>query len=210
MEYSLSIEDDFVLVNPPLNYKIESYRDNYINDNNPSEIILPFNTKDLINSISYSYKTNKEIFDQFKIDMRRTRIYYNNKNSIIHHFKLYDCLLNNTHLKYKVIDILLCLTQSVFYWPYKMIYHKYCTNNSSNIILHLGEISTPKNSKSANLKVVNNNHITFMDNNDSQIIIYKKLRIFKIDSRGNDQTLKILTIELHISLTDTISLLKIY
>ena len=107
-------------------------------------------------------------------------------------------------------------------------------------MLHLGEISYPKKNKynelydkikkttvnklnkskdndhiDINYQLTNfvndNNNITYIDNKDlSQIIIYKKLRIFKIDANGNDKTLHIKTIELHISLEDDISLLKIY
>jgi len=240
MDYNFSIdkEDDYVLINPLLNYKIEQYTDNYINDDNPEDIILPFHTLDLIKSIKYSYKSIREIYEQFKIDMLRTRIYYNDKKTIINHNKLYNDLLNNTYIKYNINDILVCLTQSVFFWPYKMIYHKYCCDKE---MLHLGEISYHKTNKYNDIYdkikknsidklnkiktktkkftdinkptnfINDNNFITYIDNKHlSQIIIYKKLRIFKIDANGNDETLSIVTIEIHISLVDDISLLKIY
>lgn len=251
MDYNFSIDnedEDYVLINPLLNYKIEQYTENYVNDENPEEIILPFHTTDLIRSIKYSYKTRQEIYEQFKIDMLRTRIYYNDKNTIINHNQLYNRLLNNTYIKHNINDLLVCLTQSVFFWPYKMIYHKYCCHTE---MLHLGEISYPKKKKYDelydkikkttvnNLNKLNklnkpnkpnklkevsydievqltnyvndNNNIIYIDKkNLSQIIIYKKLRIFKIDINGNDETLHVKTIELHISLEDEISLLKIY
>ena len=143
MDYNISIneEDDYVLINPLLNYKIEQYTNNYVNDDNPEEIILPFNTLDLIKSIKYSYKSTREIYEQFKIDMLRTKIYYNDKSTIIDHNQLYNNLLNNTYIKYKINDLLVCLTQSVFFWPYKMIYHQSCCHKE---MLHLGEISYPK------------------------------------------------------------------
>lgn len=218
-DYPMDENDGFMIVNP-LIYKYEQFVDNYhlVTDKNDFKhnIILPFEVNNLITSINYTYINKNAIYEQFILDMKRTTIYhiylnkYNNEcNRQIKHNKLY-LLLHSDHNKFNkfnkfnhsLSDILLCFTQSIFYWPYKIIHYKYCNDN-----IHLGEISSGQKLKKKN------NYIEYIDYNDNsiQFIIYKQLRIFELDEKGDDNTLKIINIEIHISFgTDNISLLKIY
>ena len=223
MDYDFHIDNDYIIINPSLNYKIEEYNENYVVDN-LDDIILPFKTKDLIKSIKYSYNTTKNILDQFKIDMLRTKIYHNNYK-IIDYKELYDKLhtkLNTPGNIFSLNEFIVLLTQSVYVWPYKMIHHKYCDNCEKNnkynkYNIHLGEICNKKLNKlykrirrhkdfDSNIE---NTYILLIDS-ESKIIIFKRLRVFYIDKNGNDITLRIVSIELDISLENKMSILKIY
>ena len=235
MSYELSTyedtDDDYIVVNSLLTYNIDKYQGNYIDDVNTDNIILPFNTIDLINTFKHTYKSYKETYNQYIIDTKRTQLYHN--NNIINTNELFNIISNLTEPYLSIEDTLSCCTQSVFYWPYKMIQFKYC--NPDNY--HLGELSYDnKNNKSNKNKInnksnknkinnkkkikksnknkINNNvsnaYIKYIDNGSPELFILKKLRIFKIDDMGNDVTLLIKTIQYSISLDKGISILEIY
>lgn len=217
--YSIDESDGYFIMNP-LTYKYNELYDNYQLDNT-EDIILPFNVKDVIITINYTYINAEHIVKQFNLDMMRTSIYNielndNNErciNKIIHYNKLYNLIntkYNLINTKYNIensrcldfsfTDVLLCLTQSIFFWPYKIIHYKYCHDN-----IHLGELpSNYKNKK---------NYIEYIDLNDNciQFIIYKQLRVFIINDLGDDKTLNVINIEIHLSFgNDSVSLLKIF
>jgi hypothetical protein len=234
MNYGYSIdESDGYLIMNPLTYKYDELYDNYQLDDT-DDIILPFNVKNVIITINYTYINAEYIVKQFKLDMMRTSIYNielndNNERCInkISHNKLYNLIntkfnlintkFNLINTKYNLIntkynienaryldfsftDVLLCLTQSIFFWPYKIIHYKYCHDN-----IHLGELSSNHKNKK--------NYIEYIDLNDNclQFIIYKQLRLFIINDFGDDETLKIINIEIHLSFgDDNVSLLKIF
>ena len=229
MDYDFHTDnDDYIIINPSLKYKIEDYNDNYVVDG-VDDIILPFKTNDLIKSIKYSYNTTKNILDQFKIDMLRTKIYHNNKQNIIDYKELYGILNTKFNTVGNVLgnqwslnEFIVLLTQSVYVWPYKMIHHKYCVNFDKNnkynkYNIHLGEICHKKLNKLYKRIIkqkeyeseIENTYVLLIDR-ESKIIIFKRLRVFYIDKNGNDITLRIVSIELDISLENKISILKIY
>jgi hypothetical protein len=217
--YSIDESDGYFIMNP-LTYKYNELYDNYQLDNT-EDIILPFNVKDVIITINYTYINTKHIVKQFNLDMMRTSIYNielndNNErsiNKIINYNKLYNLIntkYNLINTKYNIensrcldfsfTDVLLCLTQSIFFWPYKIIHYKYCHDN-----IHLGELSSNYKNKK--------NYIEYIDLNDNciQFIIYKQLRVFIINDLGDDKTLNVINIEIHLSFgNDSVSLLKIF
>jgi len=236
MNYELSTyedsEDDYIIVNSGLTRDIDTCPRNYIDLNinmnmNIDNIILPFNTIDLINTFKHTYKSYKEIYNQYVIDTKRTKLYHNN-NTIDTNY-LFNIISNLTGSYLSVDDILSCCTQSIFYWPYKIIQLKYCKPDN----YHLGELSYDnkykyKNEKSIISNRVNkyrnkpsknnkynknckgkNTYIKYIDNGSNELLIFKKLRVFKIDECGNDMTILIKTIKLSISLYNNISILEI-
>ena len=174
MDYIIDNKDDFIVINS-LVYKYEDLDMFQMDD--IDDIILPFDINDLINSIYHSYQSKKDIYNQFIVDIKRTSIYYHDFNKKINHCQLLKLLSHKKNLD----RILICFTQSVYFWPYKIISHKYCKDD-----IHLGEIP---NNKTSYIKYIN----------DNNIILYKELRLFKVDKNGNDKTLKKLKIEIHIS-----------
>ena len=190
MDYIIDNKDDFIVINSLL-YKYEDLDIFQMED--CDDIILPFDINDLINSIYYSYQSKKDIFNQFNIDTKRTSIYIQRPkliNKKINHKNLLKLLSNKKNLD----RILICFTQAMFFWPYKIISNKYCNND-----IHLGEI--PNN---------NSSYIKYIDSDN--FILFKELRLFNIDKDGNDKTLKKLKIEIHISLNISLktSVLLIY
>ena len=184
MDYIIDNKDDFIVINSLL-YKYEDLDIFQMDD--CDDIILPFDINDLINSIYYSYQSKKDIFNQFIIDAKRTSIYY--QDSKIHYKRLLKLLSHKKNLD----RVLICFTQSMFFWPYKIISYKHCNND-----IHLGEI--PNN---------NSGYIKYIDNDN--FILFKELRLFNIDKNSNDKTLKKLKIEIHISLDiSNTSVLLIY
>ena len=237
MSYELSTyedtDDNYIVVNSLLTYNIDKYQGNYIDDVNTDKIILPFNTIDLINTFKHTYKSYKEIYNQYIIDTKRTQLYHN--NNIINTNELFNIISNLTEPYLSIEDTLSCCTQSVFYWPYKMIQFKYC--NPDNY--HLGELpyenenrkkrnsfnKINRNKRNSFKKYRNKNtnmyknvyknmnspnaYIKYIDKDSPELCIFKKLRIFKIDDLGNDITLLIKTIQFSISLDKKMSILEI-
>ena len=82
MNYELSTyeaqEDDYIIVDALLTYDIDTHPNNYIDDMNIDRIILPFNTIDLIKTFKHTYKSYKDIYNQYVIDTKRTDLYHNN------------------------------------------------------------------------------------------------------------------------------------
>ena len=187
MNYLTDKEDEFVIINPLL-YKYDELDNYQIEDKD--DVILSFKTNDLIDSIYYSYESKNKILYQFILDTKRTNIYHNDLNKYISNNYLLR-LLKHDHKNIHERK-LICFTQSLYYWPFKIIKDKYCNND-----LHLGELT--KNKKKSIIKYINENNFIF----------YKDLRLFKITEFGDDETIKIFKIEIHISF-DKESTLIIY
>jgi len=190
--------DEFILVNPILVNDISKIN-NYIVENT-NDILIPFNTQHLINSIFTTFKNNKEIYKQFKLDMLRTNIYYSKIE--IEYRTLYNFLYSMRRRKiitdYKLYDMLMCFTQAVLYWPYSILQEIHSGEN-----VHVAELSNSNKSKK------NYNYTLYNKNGSIYIIIKKQMRIFELDENDNDKTLKTVKIELTISFTDNCSLLRI-
>lgn len=169
MDYLMDDKDDFVIINP-LVYNFE-------------EDINYFPITNLIHSICYCYHSKKDIYNQFCMDMKRTKIYY--KKRKISYKKLYKLILKD-YKKYKLENILLCLTQSIFYWPYKVLQYR-------NKDVYLGELS---NSKS------------YVIYNNNSLKIHKQLRTFEVDNHSDDKTLDVFDINYNIHF-DKLSSLQI-
>lgn len=167
-------KDDFVIIN---SLKFNHNDLDLIQIENNDDILITFDVFELINSIIYSYKSKKQIYNQYIVDAKRTTIFKNNTNQKINYLQLIKLIMGDKNTSKKLI----CFTQSVFYWPYQLIKNKY-----KNLDLHLGEPN--KNKKS---------YIKYIDKNN--FIIYKELRLFEVNGKGDDKTHKIVKIEIHIS-----------
>ena len=192
-------DTDFVLVEPTLNCDISLNKDSYHIESNTDFkdiCIIPFKTSHLVNTIKDSFKNNDDIKNQFIVDMNRTYKYY--KNSTIKTKNLLELLNRKTKTNY--INKLMCFTQSALFWPYKILQNKYGCDT-----IYIGELNYRMYDR---LKKKNN--IKYYDKCDNHIIISKLLRSFTVDEKSNDKTLRIFNIEMYISFSDDISILKIY
>ena len=172
-------EKDFIIVNS-LVYKIDELDAFEISGS--KDLLISFDAIELLNSIYYTYKSNDNISYQFLIDSKRTSIYFNNKKLKIKN------LINILSDKNKKLFLYkkLSFTQALYYWPYKIIKENYIDNNN----VHLGETVSRQS----------NNYIKITDKDN--FIFYKKLRLFKINDKDEDETIKIFNIEIHLSFND--------
>ena len=190
-------ENDILVIEPTLDCNISLNNDSYELDTDNNVNIIPFRTSYLVNTIKHSYKNNKDIVNQFILDMNRTYKYYRGTYIKTHNLLK---LFKNTKTKTNTIDKLLCCTQAALFWPYKILQNKYGKDN-----IFIGELNYKQHNK-----VKKKNNIKYFDKSDNHIIISKLLRSFTIDDDSIDKTLKIFNIEMYISFSDDISILKIY
>ena len=159
------------------------------------DFILLLNYDNMYIDLKNSYQNNNnKIYDQFKKDYDRCKIYINNireinNNIFIKYFELLF-IANN----YNIYDLYLFCTQAIMGYCLQIIHSKLPHN------LYIGEQTKPK-SLIYNI-LCKNNKIT--------INIKKKLRIFFITQDGTAQTLHNILIKVYIPLYNNENAIMIY
>lgn len=178
------IENSFIIINSDINI------------NNPyNNFILLINYNDISNDLKKSYNNNNnKIFEQFKRDYPRCKIYINNQqeydyNIFIKYFE-FSFIENN----YNIYDLYLFCTQAIMGYCLEIL-HKNLSDD-----LYIGELKKPK-SLIYNIQC-KNNKIT--------INVKKKLRIFSVSYNGTPRTLYKILIELYIPLYNNENIIMLY
>lgn len=184
------MKNDYVIINNPETLNIKK-----MNINEENLVVLDFNKIicDLYKSFNNS---KKEIYKQFKNDFHRCHYIINNSreeniNIFINYFEF---ALYKYNIKPYII-FMLC-NQAIMGIALQLLYK----NINKNRNIYIGELKT-----STNLKFI------FISNNDNLYLkISKILRIFKINKNNEDITLRHISINIFISLSEKDKIIIIY
>lgn len=173
-----TIDNDYIIIDTEVQYQ-------YIPENIENMILFDYNK--YLQHIILSYRNEQDIWNQFKMDIVRSKFYINhcpiNDPYIVRDF-LYSQLsttLNN--------DIFMISNQVLMGTPYELIAQNILPYN-----WYIGELGlNSKIDKQMTIKLtISSNEITIKG--------YKKMRIFKINNEFMDETLYLVDIYLEIDL----------
>ena len=145
--------------------------------NNFKEIIININTELYLTDLENSYKSERNIYEQFTKDIKRMKFFINNHPTI-------DIINIRTYLEseynYDITKkILMISTQAVMGIPYQIIQKSLDKYNN----LLLVELPDDENHDKNLYIYVNINNKN--DKNNINFTIYKSLRIIQMDKHGN-------------------------
>ena len=155
-------------------------------DNNIYKYITILDFETVLTELHKSFRNNEDIFNQFKVDTKRSSIFICNKIVSYKYLKKY-IKENISPLYY--YDYLICLTQAMLSIPYIILLDSIKTPH-----VYVGELNINEKNKLGkyiNINIINN-----------KIKINKLLRIFYITNTGIDKTKCYIKISLKIYLSN--------
>lgn len=185
--------NDFIFLDK-LNYKRLNIKSNIIKTlkyQNSLEQYIYIDWKFFFNDIRKSFKNTKQIYNQFKIDLNRSRVYFN--KSLIKKPKIFYNYIKNKFGKSISNDIIMLTTQALLGLPFQIIF-----NNLENNYFIAELDYNSKNKKPYRVSIIETS-------NTIKFNAYKELRIFKIVNNNPINMYKVfIKLDFNLNYTDNI------
>ena len=185
--------NDFIFLDK-LNYKRLNIKSNIIKTlkyQNSLEQYIYIDWKFFLNDIRKSFKNTKQIYNQFKIDLNRSRVYFN--KSLIKKPKIFYNYIKNKFGKSISNDIIMLTTQALLGLPFQIIF-----NNLENNYFIAELDYNSKNKKPYRVSIIETS-------NTIKFNAYKELRIFKIVNNNPINMYKVfIKLDFNLNYTDNI------
>ena len=138
-----------------------------------SEYLYYINTKYFLKSLKDSFRDNKNIIEQFKLDLHRSKYYINGYR--IYDFEPFYYYLDSKINEKYINDILMIANQATLSFPLIYLY-----KNFEDLGYNIGGVE--KNRKFSSNLIIKMN----IDDKNIDFWIYKNLKIYKINENNID------------------------